>query len=82
MTSIWKNPSVAVSLLLMFTLLLSACSSAPSTTGTNASSPKPLNTASVDAAASNNKGVTSDASRTIVDDRGESIVLNKPAKQF
>ncbi|WP_407872236.1 AraC family transcriptional regulator [Paenibacillus sp. P36] len=80
MTSMWKNPSVAVSLLLMFTLLLSACSSVPSTTGTNASTQKPLNTASVDAAASNNKGVANDASRTIVDDRGESIVLNKPAK--
>ncbi|SFM17015.1 iron complex transport system substrate-binding protein [Paenibacillus sp. 1_12] len=79
MTRNWKKPSMAVNLLLMFALLLGACSSMPNSNATNASSQTTNNTAA-QATADNSKGVLNDTSIKIVDDRGETIVLNKPAK--
>ncbi|MEK3723608.1 AraC family transcriptional regulator [Paenibacillus sp. FSL H8-0034] len=76
----WKKPSMAVNLLLMLALLLSACSSAASPSPTKGSSQVPSNSVSAPASSGNGQTAQTGTSRQIVDDRGETVVFSKPAK--
>lgn len=76
----WKKPSMAVNLLLMLALLLSACSSAASPSATKGSSQVPPNSVSTPASSGNGSTAQTGTRRQIVDDRGETVVFSKPAK--
>ncbi|WP_240762216.1 AraC family transcriptional regulator [Paenibacillus thalictri] len=74
MNTFRKKTPMAVNLLLIVALLLSACASTPNSNGAGGSSQVSQNNTQ------SSQTAAPAVSRKIVDDRGETIVFNKPAK--